>query len=55
MKSHTEDPKILGAAFQNIIARDAQHPRFVLPCTIMLTARRFTSVTSFGRIKEKYI
>ena len=55
MKSHTEDTKVLGAAFQNIIARETQHPRFVLPCTIMMTARRFTSFPFFGRINEKYI
>ena len=55
MKSRTEDPKVLGAAFQNTIARVAQHSRFVLPCIITVTATGFTSVPFLGRIKEKYI
>jgi hypothetical protein len=52
MKSRTEDPKLLGAVFRNIIARDAQR-RFVVPCTIMMTARSFTLISIFWPNKGK--
>jgi len=58
MKNHKEDPKVLGAALRNIIAREAPNPPppiFVVPCTVMTTASGLTSFPYFDRIKEKNI